>query len=154
MEEWREILFNRHNSTRLPIPIIFLRDLRADLKSFKAKRDVVDGQQRIRTILSFIDRDLLKDFDDERDNFAISKTHNPDLGGLRFADLSRTDKQAILDYQFSVHSFPADTDDREILTDFCPNEFYRSKIERARIEKCGVFWSIQNHGLRVGNGTA
>jgi hypothetical protein len=39
----------------LPMPIIFLRDLRADLKTFKAKRDVVDGQQRIRTILSFID---------------------------------------------------------------------------------------------------
>lgn len=28
----------------LPIPIIFLRDLRADLKTFKSKRDVVDGQ--------------------------------------------------------------------------------------------------------------
>src|SRR5271170_8098247 len=38
----------------LPMPIIFLRDLRADLKTFKAKRDVVDGQQRIRTILSFV----------------------------------------------------------------------------------------------------
>jgi uncharacterized protein with ParB-like and HNH nuclease domain len=31
----------------LPIPIIFLRDLRADLKTFKAKLYVVDGQQRI-----------------------------------------------------------------------------------------------------------
>lgn len=101
----------------LPMPIIFLRDLRADVKTFKAKRDVVDGQQRIRTILSFIDRDLLPDFN-ERDDFTILPSHNVELGGMKFSDLSKTDKQKILDYQFSVHSFPGDTDDREILQIF------------------------------------
>jgi uncharacterized protein with ParB-like and HNH nuclease domain len=102
----------------LPIPIIFLRDLRSDLKTFKAKRDIVDGQQRIRTLLSFVDHELLKDFDQERDDFTISKVHNYELGGKRFAQLSEADQQRILDYQFSVHSFPADTDDREILQIF------------------------------------
>jgi hypothetical protein len=102
----------------LPIPIIFLRDVRSDLKTFKAKRDVVDGQQRIRTILSFIDPSLLSDFDAGRDDFTISKTHNEELAGLRFNKLPEEYKQRILDYQFSVHSFPADTDDREILQIF------------------------------------
>jgi hypothetical protein len=31
----------------LPMPIIFLRDIRTDLKTLKSGRDVVDGQQRI-----------------------------------------------------------------------------------------------------------
>jgi len=102
----------------LPIPIIFLRDIPADLRTFKAKRDVVDGQQRIRTVLSFISRDLLKDFEEDRDDFTISKIHNHDVGGKTFKELSKDDKQKILDYQFSVHSFPSDTDDREILQIF------------------------------------
>jgi Protein of unknown function DUF262 len=102
----------------LPVPIIFLRDLRADLKTFQAKRDVVDGQQRIRTILSFIDHGLLPDYDPQRDDFAISRTHNKELAGKRFDQLSVANKQRILDYQFSVHSFPADTDDRQILQIF------------------------------------
>jgi hypothetical protein len=102
----------------LPIPIIFLRDLKADLTTFKAKRDVVDGQQRIRTLLSFIDPQLLPNFDASRDDFTISRTHNPELAGRTFTQLPADIRQRILDYQFSVHSFPSDTDDREILQIF------------------------------------
>ncbi|MFL6764936.1 MAG: DUF262 domain-containing protein [Sphingomicrobium sp.] len=102
----------------LPMPIIFLRDLKSDLRSLRPKRDVVDGQQRIRTILSFVDGSLLPDFDPERDEFTIDKAHNPDLAGKTFADLLDDERQAILDYEFSVHSFAADTDDRDILQIF------------------------------------
>jgi hypothetical protein len=70
----------------LPIPIIFLRDLPSDLKKLKAVRDVVDGQQRIRTILSFIDPHLLADYDPARDDFTINALHNDKLGGKRFRD--------------------------------------------------------------------
>jgi len=102
----------------LPIPIIFLRDLPADLKTFKAKRDVVDGQQRIRTILSFVAPDLLADFDPARDEFTINEAHNKKLAGKPFAKLDKADQQRILDYQFSVNSFASDTDDRLILQIF------------------------------------
>jgi uncharacterized protein with ParB-like and HNH nuclease domain len=105
----------------LPVPIIFLRDLKSDLKTYKAKREVVDGQQRIRTILSFVDPPLVKsftDFDARRDEFVINSAHNAKLGGKSFADLDIEDKRKILDYQFSVHTFPATTDDREILQIF------------------------------------
>lgn len=101
-----------------PVPIIFLRDKKTDLRTLKSKRDVVDGQQRIRTLLSFVDHTLLPDYDPQRDDFEINKTHNKDLGGKRFAQLSLENKQRILDYQFSVHSFPTDTDDRMILQIF------------------------------------
>jgi len=106
----------------LPMPIIFLRDLPTDLETLKAKRDVVDGQQRIRTVLSFVDQSLLRrkedNFDPARDIFTIEPTHNEDLGGKSFVHLSPQDKQKILDYQFSVHVFPSETDDREILQIF------------------------------------
>ncbi|MGY4572960.1 DUF262 domain-containing protein [Bradyrhizobium sp. USDA 3256] len=101
-----------------PVPIIFLRDKKTDLKTLKGKRDVVDGQQRIRTLLSFIDHNLLPDYDPQRDDFEINKTHNKDFGGKRFHQLTMEVRQRILDYQFSVHSFPTDTDDRMILQIF------------------------------------
>ena len=62
-----------------PVPIIFVRDMPSDIHTLKSRRDVVDGQQRIRTILSFIEPSLLKDFNQERDEFAIQKNHNKDL---------------------------------------------------------------------------
>ncbi|MGO9207301.1 MAG: DUF262 domain-containing protein, partial [Candidatus Limnocylindrales bacterium] len=37
----------------LPMPIVFLRQLQ-DLKTFRSQMEVVDGQQRLRTLLSFI----------------------------------------------------------------------------------------------------
>ena len=101
-----------------PVPIIFLRDMHSDIHTLRPRRDVVDGQQRIRTILSFVDHNLLPDFDPERDEFVIQKNHNKDLAGKSFRDLSAEDQQKLLDYQFSVHSFPADTDDRLILQIF------------------------------------
>ena len=102
----------------LPIPIIFLRDLPADLVTTKAKRDVVDGQQRLRTIFSFVDPNLLKDFKAAQDEFAIDATQNEKLGDKTYATLRPEDKQQILDYQFSVHVFPPDTGDQEILQIF------------------------------------
>jgi hypothetical protein len=102
----------------LSIPIIFLRDVPVDLQTLQSKRDVVDGQQRLRTVLAYVDPALLKNFDNTRDDFRIDPTHNPDLGGKSFAQLPREYKRQILDYQFSVHVFPPDTDDREILQIF------------------------------------
>jgi uncharacterized protein DUF262 len=100
------------------MPIIFLRDLPADLTTLESKRDVVDGQQRLRTVLAYIDPNLLRDFDPTRDDFRIDPSHNEELGGKSFPQLPREYKQKILDYQLSVHVFPADTDDREILQIF------------------------------------
>jgi uncharacterized protein with ParB-like and HNH nuclease domain len=59
----------------LPIPPIILRELPAQVDTFKSVREVVDGQQRIRTVLSFIAPQTLNDFDIARDSFKISKSH-------------------------------------------------------------------------------
>ncbi len=102
----------------LPMPILFLRDRKTDLARLTPVREVVDGQQRIRTIFSFIDTTLLKDYKPERDDFTIQKTHNKALAGKRFSDLDESMKQDILDYTFSVHVLPSGVGDQEILEIF------------------------------------
>ena len=102
----------------LPIPIIFLRERKADLRSLELKREVVDGQQRIRTVISYVIPNLLEDFNAGRDEFVISKSHNKELANKKFSELDDDIKQRIVDYEFSVHVFPSGTDDREILEMF------------------------------------
>ena len=84
----------------LPTPIIFLRD-RIDLRGLRTTREVVDGQQRLRTLIAFIDPDALPDFDEERDSFLVTRTHNPEIAGLRFGQLRSEMQHRILNYSFS-----------------------------------------------------
>jgi len=89
-----------------PIPIIFLRDKRTDPNTLESMRQVVDGQQRLRTVLSFVSPELLPDFDEARDAFTVKRTHNKELAGKKFSELDPDTKLKILDFQFSVHVLP------------------------------------------------
>lgn len=101
----------------LPMPIIFLRQkTRPD--TLEPEREVVDGQQRLRTLIAYVTPETLLDFDSSRDGFTIASEHNGELAGKRFADLPAAIKQSILDYDFSVQVLPADTEDREVLQIF------------------------------------
>lgn len=102
----------------LPIPIIFLRDRGTNPKTFEPRREVIDGQQRLRTVISYIAPDLLKDYNPERDSFVVRKSHNSDLAGLPFLSLPYETQQAILNYSFSVHVLPYNIDDREVIQIF------------------------------------
>jgi len=102
----------------LPIPIIFIRDRRIDPNQIEPIREVVDGQQRLRTVLGYISPGLLPDYTPERDSFTVKKTHNEDLAGKLFDELDAERKQAILDYEFVVHVLPSRVDDREVLQIF------------------------------------
>lgn len=102
----------------LPTPLILLREKKSDLVTLEPKKEVIDGQQRLRTIMSYIDKNLIKDFDKKRDEFSIKKVHNTKLADKPFSKLDDKDKQKILDYTFSVHLLPIDTDDRKILEIF------------------------------------
>lgn len=76
----------------LPIPKVFIRQ-KINVLTRKSVREVVDGQQRLRTILSFLN-----------DGFTISKKHNSQYGGLYFSQLSEVDpdiQSAILGYEIS-----------------------------------------------------
>lgn len=123
----------------LPIPIIFLRDQKTDLDTLEPKREVVDGQQRIRTVLAFIAPKLIKNFDPNRDDFTIKKTHNKDLAGKPFKDLPSEVKQSILDYQFSVHVLPSSVDDREVLQIFARMNATGLKLNSQELRNAAYF---------------
>jgi len=101
----------------LPIPIIFIRE-QIDPNTYEPTRQVVDGQQRIRTVLSYIDPKSLKNYKQSRDYFKVKKIHNEELGGKDFEQLRRELKDRILDYQFSVHVLPSSVDDKQVLQIF------------------------------------
>lgn len=73
-----------------PIPKIFIRQ-RINVTTKSSTRDVVDGQQRLRAILSFV-----------KDGFVISKTQNAEYGGLQFSQLPEEVQSQILAYEISV----------------------------------------------------
>ncbi len=76
-----------------PIPKVFIRQ-KLNVQTKQSIREVVDGQQRLRTILSFL-----------KDGFQINKKHNPTYGGLYFSQLNQVDDEiqgSILNYEISV----------------------------------------------------
>lgn len=74
----------------LPIPQIFLRQ-NIDTNTRKTKREVIDGQQRLRAIIGYLNNE-----------FSILKLHNKEYGGVLFSDLEDEIKERILDYQIPV----------------------------------------------------
>ena len=101
----------------LPTPIIFLRD-RIELKTLSGVREVVDGQQRLRTILCYVAPKLVKDYKPSRDEVTMRSTHNRELAGKSFQQLDEEFQHRFLNYQFSTHVLPSTVDDREVLMIF------------------------------------
>ena len=73
-----------------PMPKIFIRQ-KINVSTRTSSRDVVDGQQRLRTILSFI-----------KDGFVVSNRQNTEYGGLRFSQLPEDVQAQVLAYEVSV----------------------------------------------------
>ena len=71
----------------LPIPPIFLRQM-TDVNTKSTKREIIDGQQRIRAILEYVV--------DEK--YAINQSHNKEYGGKKYSNLDENMKEAILGY--------------------------------------------------------
>jgi hypothetical protein len=73
-----------------PIPKVFIRQI-IDPQTRKSVREVVDGQQRLRAILDYIN-----------DGFQIRKSHNPKYAKLYFSQLDPETQTSILSYEVSV----------------------------------------------------
>jgi Protein of unknown function DUF262 len=101
----------------LPTPLIFLRE-RIDPETLRPMREVIDGQQRLRTLIGFIDEGALADFDVGRDRFTVKAVHNSDIADKAFKKLDPATRSRILGYEFSTQVLPSDTEDRDILMIF------------------------------------
>jgi hypothetical protein len=73
-----------------PIPKIFIRQ-KINVTTKTSMREVVDGQQRLRSILSFI-----------KDGLVVSKRQNPEFGGVRFSQLPEEVQAQMLSYEVAV----------------------------------------------------
>lgn len=101
----------------LPVPLVFLRQVQ-DLTDYRTYLEVVDGQQRLRALLSYIDPNSLPDFDPERDGFLVRRVHNPVIADQTFASLPDDIKSDILQYQISTEVLPPSTGDDIVLLIF------------------------------------
>lgn len=127
-----------------PMPVIFLRSVPSDSVRFEPMRQVVDGQQRIRTLISFVAPELLNDLNEERDNFTVRRNHNRELAGRPFSQFDADIQQRILDYDFSVHVFPSDTDDREILQVFARMNATGVKLSAQELRNAEFFGEFKS----------
>ena len=76
-----------------PIPKVFIRQS-INVSSRQSIREIVDGQQRLRTIISFLN-----------DGFVINKRHNQEFGGYYFSQLDSVSSEiqaSILNYEISA----------------------------------------------------
>lgn len=118
-----------------PIPKIFLRQ-KINPTTKTAIREVVDGQQRLRTILSFV-----------KDGFQINKKHNNIYGGLFFSQLNQIDDQVqtnILNYEVSADLL-TNLPDEEILDIFTRLNSYSvvlNEQEKINADHFGPFKTI------------
>ncbi len=81
----------------------------------KATREVVDGQQRLRTLIGYIAPALLPDYDPATDEIKVRRNHNSELAGKKFGDLPDEIQHRLLNYSFSTHVLPSSVEDRDVL---------------------------------------
>jgi hypothetical protein len=112
-----------------PIPKIFIRQ-KINVSTKSSVREVVDGQQRLRSILSFI-----------KDGFVVSKRQNPDFGGKRFSQLPEDVQAQVLSYEVAVDLL-INLPDAEVLDIFGRLNSYAvilNEQERINAEHFGSF---------------
>ncbi|MDP2918949.1 MAG: DUF262 domain-containing protein [Dehalococcoidia bacterium] len=90
---------------RLPIPKLYMREM-IDMTGHRTVREIVDGQQRMSTVIDYISG-----------KFSVNKAQNEDYGGLHFHELPKDVQEKFLRYRFSVDLLEGATD-RDVLEVF------------------------------------
>ena len=88
-----------------PLPPFFIRE-KLILKEKRTVREVVDGQQRLRTILEYI-----------ADGFTIMPIHNSEYSRIKFSQLPESVQENILTFPLSINTLIG-TDDSSVLDIF------------------------------------
>lgn len=110
----------------LPMPKIFMRQHLDD--AGQTIREVVDGQQRIRTILSYL-----------QNGFPVMRVHGGDeFGGKYYDDLPKDSRDSFLDYNVSVDMLIGATD-IEVLDIFARLNTYGVRLNRQELINAKYF---------------
>lgn len=97
-----------------PIPRIFIRE--STHLDMSAKREIVDGQQRLKTIFDFLN-----------DGFKISKVHNAEFGNKTYSELPEDIQKDFLKYPISAVLL-IDLSDNEVFDIFARLNTYSVKL--------------------------
>lgn len=109
-----------------PLPKIFIRAT-TDPRTRKTVREIVDGQQRMRTILSFV-----------KDGFRISKVHSEEFGGMTYSELPDDVQSDFLKYELSVDLL-LDLSDRDVLDIFARLNTYSVSLNKQELFNAKYF---------------
>jgi len=115
---------------RMPIPPIFLR-LRIETNPPRTLREVVDGQQRLRSVLGFIEG-----------AFPILGVHNQEYANLHFGDLPQDVKEDILSYKFQVNTLE-NISDAEVLKIFSRLNTYTQSLNHQELLNAEYFGAFK-----------
>jgi hypothetical protein len=114
-----------------PIPKIYMRqDVNPNTR--RTTREIVDGQQRLRTVLSFL-----------KDGFKISKAHNETFRGKTFSGLDKKTQADILKYEFVVDLLE-DTPDPEVYDLFARINTYAEKLKAQELRNAKWFGEFKS----------
>lgn len=114
-----------------PIPKLYMR---VDINRVNRRtvREIVDGQQRLRTVLSFL-----------KDGFKISAIHNEEYGGRYFSELPESVQMDILKYRFAVDLLE-DMPDNEIYDVFARINTYTEKLKPQELRNAKWFGDFKS----------
>jgi len=114
-----------------PIPKIYMRqDINPQTR--RTRREIVDGQQRLHSVLTFI-----------KDGFRITKAHHEDFGGKYFSGLDRETQRDILKYEF-VADLLEDMPDNEVYDVFARINTYAEKLKPQELRNARWFGEFKS----------
>ena len=118
---------------KYPIPEIYMQETVDE--NGKAKYIIVDGQQRIRSVLDFISG-----------LFSIDETDSPQFEGAYFKDLTAIQKKEVYQYNFGVRIVPniSDKELRAIFQRLNKNVVALNKQELRQATYSGPFIKVMN----------
>jgi hypothetical protein len=114
-----------------PIPKLYMRQ-NVNPSDRRTTREIVDGQQRLRTVLNFL-----------KDGFKISKAHHPDYGGSCFSELDTEIQGDILKYEFVVDLLQ-DMPDNEVYDVFARINTYAEKLKPQELRNAKWFGDFKS----------
>jgi hypothetical protein len=114
-----------------PIPKIYMRQ-DVNPKNRKTVREVVDGQQRLHTVLSFL-----------RDGFKISRAHHADFRGKTFSGLDEDTQRDLLKYEFVVDLLQ-DMPDSELFNVFARLNTFSERLKPQELRNAQWFGDFKS----------
>lgn len=120
----------------MPVPPIYLRITQNPQKT-KTIREVIDGQQRLRTVLDYMN-----------DEFSLSSAVSEEAPGKRFSKLTEDQKDQIRKYSFICESFSSISDE-EVLEVFARMNTYSVKLNAQELRNGRFFGRFKRCAYRL-----